>query len=753
MESLHESRADLNEFYALCEHASDPSSWEDIKQWILSNPDEEARYAAELLGDTACSPLHLVCQHKPPFEIVELLMILAPHTVEWTDIYGWLPLHHACANGSSDQVISFLIDNYPQSVRESDKKCRTPLHFALNLHYPASPISIERLVSFGATKLSDENGLLPLHYATAYGSSEEVVRCLILDYPDSIHHKDRKNRIPLHYALGNADKPSSPAVVKLLITLYQDTSNFVDKEGNLPIHLLSKRASSILKEEGRDNCEKCIRMYLSARPNPTADFLTAIQSFPEWLRDVAVLTPIIQEYLNKKISRRFPTAVLLLDFYFLMLSIIFFTLGVNQSIDIRYPSPGDVRTEVDGWIILALVICSVYFITREMVQIFSLMGIGLFKTWLNDPTNWLDCCCIILLINWTLRMYNNSGDDEIFRYGTCLSMGVFWTSTLSYLKSINIEFAIFVSLVIYVVKNLVAFFITTLVFLFAFAQIFHTYFIYTPTFCPGTDDDIEFCNLPDAFIKCLDFMLGSLDDTLFSYNNPASFFFMLFVFLVVLILCTVNIAIITDIFTVISGERAETVFWTNRLDFVAETDVIMNGKWKKKLVSFLFPDFEDIDDEFQDDQENFLRNFWDILVGVYEDGTVKVFSVDFWTIIITRIFVAIVICFFIIPLGLITAGSLWPPQIREYIFDLKSTGEGTEEAHKPVEQEESAVKELMKEADDLRELINLNMMKNRKTIAGLKTNIKDLEEDMKDELEKIRQAVLTFYENELRNQN
>merc|ERR1711933_62123 len=177
-----------------------------------------------------------------------------------------------------------------------------------------------------------------------------------------------------------------------------------------------------------------------------------------------------------------------------------------------------------------------------------------------------------------------------------------------------------------------------------------------------------------------------------------------------------------------------------------------NGQWKKKLVSFFFPDFEDIDDEFQDDQENFGREFWDILLRVYEDEKLVVLSFDFWTIFIQRICNAIFICFIIIPLGLITAGFLWSPQIREYIF-LKSMGEGTEEVHNPVEQEESAVKELMKEADDLTELVNLKMMNNRKTIAGLKTTFKELEEDMKDELEKIRRAVLTVYENELRNHN
>merc|ERR1719232_633852 len=116
------------ELYNLCEQASNETSWKNINEWLLNHP-EEARDAVEYLGETACSPLHLVCQKNPPFELIEILLTLAPQTAEWTDIYGWLPLHHACANGSSDQVISFLIDFYPQSASVSDKRCRTPLHF------------------------------------------------------------------------------------------------------------------------------------------------------------------------------------------------------------------------------------------------------------------------------------------------------------------------------------------------------------------------------------------------------------------------------------------------------------------------------------------------------------------------------------------------------------------------------------------------------------------------------------------------
>ena len=49
----------------------------------------------------------------------------------------------------------------------------------------------------------------------------------------------------------------------------------------------------------------------------SSKFLVGVQNMPEWLRDVAVSTPTMQKILNSKISSRFPTMILLLDFYFL----------------------------------------------------------------------------------------------------------------------------------------------------------------------------------------------------------------------------------------------------------------------------------------------------------------------------------------------------------------------------------------------------------------------------------------------------
>jgi hypothetical protein len=68
------------------------------------------------------------------------------------------------------------------------------------------------------------------------------------------------------------------------------------------------------RDEKRDSVLRCLEHLLNAEPEPTADFFTALQSLPEWLGERAVVMAVVQNLLNEKISQRFPTAVLLLDF-------------------------------------------------------------------------------------------------------------------------------------------------------------------------------------------------------------------------------------------------------------------------------------------------------------------------------------------------------------------------------------------------------------------------------------------------------
>lgn len=159
-----------------------------------------------------------------------------------------------------------------------------------------------------------------MHYACAFGASEEVLYVLTEAYPDAITARDSRQRTPLHFALSNAGRRTVPAAVRLLLSLNKSIVNSINK-GPLPLRVLAEYASTIRKddanrEEKYESVHRCLDHLLQARPEPTADFFTALQSLPDWLEEAAVVMPVVQNLLNEKISQRFPTAVLLLDFYF-----------------------------------------------------------------------------------------------------------------------------------------------------------------------------------------------------------------------------------------------------------------------------------------------------------------------------------------------------------------------------------------------------------------------------------------------------
>lgn len=157
-----------------------------------------------------------------------------------------------------------------------------------------------------------------MHYACAFGASEEVLYVLTDAYPDAIISRDKRQRTPLHFALSNAGRKTVPAAVRLLLSLDRSIVNSIEG-GPLPLSVLAAFAATVRnEEENRDKREpvhRCLEHLLNAEPDPTADFFTALQSLPDWLSERAVVMPVVQILLNEKISQRFPAAVLMMDFY------------------------------------------------------------------------------------------------------------------------------------------------------------------------------------------------------------------------------------------------------------------------------------------------------------------------------------------------------------------------------------------------------------------------------------------------------
>lgn len=488
-------------------------TWDQVRRWLWTHESQEARAAAAYVrGQADVTPLHLMCKlNNPPTDVISDIVEAAPEVVSWVDGHGWLPLHHACANGASTEVLQILTSAYQESKIVQDNQNRTPLHFyaTRNADNPtAMAINVELLSDTGAAELPDRGGMLPMHYACAYGTNPIVLKVLAHAYPESLSAKENKGRTPMHLAMVNAHRDASPGVLSFLLENEgAKTVNMRDHEGNLPLHLLNLglKGLNIDDSEKMHNVAECLKLYLAAAPVASPDFLAALQDLPEWLQEVAVVSPHVRSILNKKIIQRFPTSILMLDGYMLLNIIICFEIATTEHIDLRFGTEPD----PDNDVVVALSMLYVgacYFLFRELIQIVALWSLGSVTSWFYDTTNWLDMAVITMVFYYSVLMTTGSGGendrglgDEQFRAGCAFTKGVLWMSVIFFLKSTQVDFAVFLGGVFYVVQRLVAFLLAVGVILLAFAQMFFIVYRQTPV-CPqppdGPDAPPEGCNFP-----------------------------------------------------------------------------------------------------------------------------------------------------------------------------------------------------------------------------------------------------------------
>mmetsp|Transcript_987 Transcript_987/g.1267 ORF Transcript_987/g.1267 Transcript_987/m.1267 type:complete len:778 (+) Transcript_987:61-2394(+) len=750
--------------HSLCDAASEGNedSWEKVRQWFRDHDPKEIWEEAQKLGDYSTTALHQSCRNCPPLDVIETFLKDAPEIVRWSDAFGWLPLHYACANGASEDVLRVLADAYPESKTATDRRGRTPLHFALgSTDIPVTAAAVVLLSSTGAASCPDENGMLPLHYACAYGAPEEALHVLTDNNADSITQTDRNGRTPLHFALGNADRAASPSVVKLLLHQNPDVVNITDKDrADLPLHLLATRANTLRDTQcaERENATKCLDLYLDAKPYPTAAFLAALQSLPEWLRDRAVVTSTVKNILNEKLSEPFPAFRRLFDIYWHITIIVFYVICVQKSIDQRLEFEKDeTRSErvPTKWLI-PLYLGAISFTVWELVQILSLKSLGLFNTWLTSAENWKDVIFFILVLFMAGVMHTGALTLRAFRYISVVFFVVLNGNMIYFLKDFYIDFAIFVNLLLYIVTHLVPFLISLLVFLIMFAQIFNTIFMDDLRYCPciknttdttttnvtcGLDEEnSEFCEFGTSLFRVFEMLLGEVNEDDFKEDGLAIFFFYLFMFLVVILLANILIAIVTDSYGVIQNERAAIVFWSNRLDFVAEVDAILSGPWKKKT-GLCGNSMHHKGKKFDK-----LRNLWKILTDLLEDvpdDSAGFISLQVLCVTFTKVVTVMIMILWIL-IGFVTFGFLWPPQVREKIFKQR-VAKGSNDV-KEHEQRVMEIKELSKEVSDLENEIVAGMSTNWANIIAMERQLTEMREEMTTEINHIKQIMTMLFD-------
>ena len=247
----------------------------------------------------------------------------------------------------------------------------------------------------------------------------------------------------------------------------------------------------------------------------------------------------------------------------------------------------------------------------------------------------------------------------------------------------------------------------------------------------------------------------------YSTSEVAKYLYVAFAFLVVILLSNVLIAIVTDSYGVIKNERAAMVFWSNRLDFVAEMDAILNiskrlgcGKNDGAAGAPTSVQESPNGDEFGFDDEQKghsyakFRSAWKNIMNLfdpnlYDSYDVNPSSFEFWCYLLVR-FAAVV---FVIPLwltiGLLTAGWLWPPQVREYLFQQKKAAVSRADM---AEQVSAQIEELQEEIQVLRVEIKSEMKNDRKEFALVKAEVDAMQAEVMADLLQVKEFMIHLLE-------
>ena len=111
-----------------------------------------------------------------------------------------------------------------------------------------------------------------------------------------------------------------------------------------------------------------------------------------------------------------------------------------------------------------------------------------------------------------------------------------------------------------------------------------------------------------------------------------------------------------------------------------------------------------------------------------------------------RVFISMFLIPFWLLLGILSAGWLWPPQVREGLFVQKvSMPEDSGEA-KEMEQRMEEVSDLRNDLLSTQEDLVGEFVEDRKDVAALKEQVKDIKRELKEEMKNIKGVMTSLFE-------
>lgn len=232
-----------------------------------------------------------------------------------------------------------------------------------------------------------------------------------------------------------------------------------------------------------------------------------------------------------------------------------------------------------------------------------------------------------------------------------------------------------------------------------------------------------------------------------------------------ILLSNVLIAIVTDSYEIIQNDRAAIVFWSNRLDFVAEMDAMSSVV--RQRINFFGGDNKNgrapgaptqvqegpngtttssTEDPSKSGTKNYMREGWkQIMVlfesNFYDDIDLSPSNIEFWCY---AAYQGVAIVIFIplwLLLGLCTAGWLWPPQVREYLFVQKETAASRAELErKKLEQ----LRDIQGDIKSLKIEIRKEMAADRDDMVRMKGEVEVVQSEVLSDLQQVKELMSTL---------
>jgi len=439
--------------------------------------------------------------------------------------------------------------------------------------------------------------------------------------------------------------------------------------------------------------------------------------------------------------------------------------------------------------IAACYLGATYFLIRETLQLISMISLGAFQSWFLNAMNWFDIIIIGFVFHYCGVMWRRKNElddlgeeimlndfgkceedsDRDFRTGAALTLGTLWIAFIYFLKSTFLDFAVFVETIKYVTRYLFTFLVAVSMILILFAQSFFLIFRNTPICEESNNEDSRFlhCDFGNSLMTVFVMMVGEIGDDVYRYQDypMAQVLFVAFTLLVVILLLNILIAMVTESHSLIKNERSEILFWSNRLCFVSEMGAVMsfNQRMGTEFNRFCFRNhsYDEAaveEDHISDSQSNAIddisvlsanerkkrqglcREVWIELLSFVqgdslEDPTLSEFLLS--------LFFRCLVCVVLIPIwllaGVITAGWLWPPQVREWLFfsysrSVRNTEIGLD------------VSRLKKNVVDLNNNTELELVRVRKEIHEVQTDIEKFKDSFQSDLTEIKEVISALLE-------